>query len=167
MRIAVIGSAVNGSLVAREIGRYLAEAGHIVLTGACGGSPGDAETAAVVAGGTVLGYSPAANEEDHVKLGLPARNGRATIFTGEGFKRRNLAMIEAAQAVIMINGGFGTLDEALNTLEAGLLLLVIEGTGGATRWILPITEDLRPDHLENLILCPTALDAVDRLAKVQ
>lgn len=165
MKIAVIGSAVDGSQVAREIGRYLAEAGHIVLTGACGGGPGDAETSAYEAGGTVLGYSPAANEEDHVKLGLPVRADRPTIFTNHGFKGRNVDMVTASDAVIMIGGRLGTLNEAIIAVEENRPLLVLE-TGGAAHWIRLIVEDLRPDYLNRIILCQSVEDVADRLAEI-
>lgn len=165
MKIAVIGSAVDGSQVAREIGHYLAEAGHVLLTGACSGSPGEAETAAIEAGGTVLGYSPAGNEEDHVKLGLPARAGRPTIFTNRGFKGRNVDMVMASDAVIMIGGRLGTLNEAIISVEENRPLLVLE-TGGATHWIRQIVEDLRPDYINRIILCQSVEDVADRLAEV-
>lgn len=165
MKVAVIGSAVDGSQIAREIGRYLAEAGHVVLTGACGGSPGDAETSAYEAGGAVLGYSPAANEEDHITLGLPARADRPTIFTDRGFKGRNVDIVMASDAVIMIGGRLGTLNEAIIAVEENRPLLVLE-TGGATHWIRQIVKDLRPDYPNRIIMCQTVEDVADRLAEV-
>lgn len=165
MWVALIGNAAKESQIAREVGFYLARAGHVVLTGACGGTPGDCETAALEAGGAVIGFSPAENEKEHVALGLPARGTRETVYTGRGFKGRNVDMIMASNAVVMIGGRLGTLHEAITAIEEGRPLLVFWATGGAATVIWFIVHLLRPEHLKILTLCRKVRDIADRLPK--
>jgi len=90
--------------LAREVGRRLAEASAVVLCGGLGGVMEAASQGASGAGGTVVGILPGGDRaEGNPHLGL-------AIATGLG-EARNAVLTSAADSVIAIGGGWGTLSE--------------------------------------------------------
>lgn len=90
--------------LAKEVGRLLAEAGAVVLCGGLGGVMEAVSEGASTAGGTVVGLLPGVTREaanPHLSLALPTGLGQA----------RNAVLATAADAVIAIGGGWGTLSE--------------------------------------------------------
>ena len=90
--------------LAREVGRRLAEAGAIVLCGGLGGVMTAVAEGASSAGGTVVGILPGdsrAAANPHLTLAIATGIGEA----------RNAVLTTAADAVIAIGGGWGTLSE--------------------------------------------------------
>jgi uncharacterized protein (TIGR00725 family) len=90
--------------LAREVGRRLAEAGAVVLCGGLGGVMEAAAEGAAAAGGMVVGVLPG----DDRAAGNPHLT--IAIATGLG-EARNAVLTAAADAVIAIGGGWGTLSE--------------------------------------------------------
>jgi uncharacterized protein (TIGR00725 family) len=90
--------------LAREVGRRLAEAGAVVLCGGLGGVMEAAGEGASAAGGAVIGILPGSDRS--------AGNRHLTfaIATGLG-EARNAVLTAAADSVIAIGGGWGTLSE--------------------------------------------------------
>ncbi len=89
---------------AREVGRLLADAGAVVINGGMGGVSGAASEGASTAGGTVIGILPdtdRAGANPHLTISLPTGMGQA----------RNVIIVTAAEAVIAIGEGWGTLSE--------------------------------------------------------
>jgi uncharacterized protein (TIGR00725 family) len=89
---------------AREVGRLLAESGAIVINGGMGGVSGAASEGAAGAGGTVVGILPdtdRASANPHLTISLPTGMGQA----------RNVLIVTAAESVIAIGEGWGTLSE--------------------------------------------------------
>ncbi len=89
---------------AREVGRLLAESGAIVINGGLGGVSGAASEGAASAGGTVVGILPDTDREaanPHLTISLPTGMGQA----------RNVLIVTAAESVIAIGEGWGTLSE--------------------------------------------------------
>jgi len=89
---------------AREVGRLLAESGAIVINGGLGGVSGAASAGAASAGGMVVGLLPDTDREGanpHLTISLPTGMGQA----------RNVLIVTAAQSVIAIGEGWGTLSE--------------------------------------------------------
>jgi len=89
---------------AREVGRLLAEAGVVVVNGGLGGVAGAASEGAANAGGTVVGILPDTDRHGvnpHVTISLPSGMGQA----------RNVLIVTAAESVIAIGEGWGTLSE--------------------------------------------------------
>jgi uncharacterized protein (TIGR00725 family) len=89
---------------AREVGRLLAESGVVVINGGLGGVSGAASEGAAQAGGTVLGILPGtdrAGANAHLSISLPTGMGQA----------RNVLIVTAAESVIAIGEGWGTLSE--------------------------------------------------------
>ena len=89
---------------AREVGRLLAESGVVVINGGLGGVSGAASEGAAQAGGTVVGILPdtdRAGANPHLSISLPTGMGQA----------RNVLIVTAAESVIAIGEGWGTLSE--------------------------------------------------------
>jgi uncharacterized protein (TIGR00725 family) len=89
---------------AREVGRRLAESGAVVLNGGLGGVSAAASEGAASAGGVVVGILPDTDRRGanpHLTISLPTGMGRA----------RNVVIVTAADSVIAIGEGWGTLSE--------------------------------------------------------
>ena len=89
---------------AREVGRLLAESGAIVINGGMGGVSGAASEGAARAGGIVVGILEDTDREGanpHLTVSLPTGMGQA----------RNVLIVTAAENVIAIGEGWGTLSE--------------------------------------------------------
>ncbi|MGH9100168.1 MAG: TIGR00725 family protein [Acidimicrobiales bacterium] len=98
--------------LAEEVGRGLAEAGALVVTGGLGGVMAAASRGARAAGGTTIGLLPGETRADaNVWVSVAVPTG-----LGEG---RNLLVVRAADALIAIGGEYGTLSEIGLALKAG------------------------------------------------
>jgi len=105
--VAVCGASdpAPGQLVlAREVGRRLAEADAIVLCGGLGGVMEAVSEGATEVGGTVVGILPGSDRSG------AGRHLTLAIATGLG-EARNAVLTAAADSVIAIGGGWGTLSE--------------------------------------------------------
>ena len=89
---------------AREVGRLLARNGAVVLNGGFGGVMGAASEGAASEGGTVVGILP-----DSDRAGAN-HNLSLALATGLG-QARNAVIVTAADSVIAIGAGWGTLSE--------------------------------------------------------
>jgi len=99
---------------AEEVGRLLAEAGAIVLTG---GGPGVMEAAsrgARAAGGTTVGVLPGRNRVESP----PNPHVLIAVFSGMS-EARNTILAHTADVVIAIGGGWGTLSEIALARKVG------------------------------------------------
>lgn len=114
-KIGVIGSSEEkeeGMEKAREIGREIARAGCQLLTGACTGLPNRAAKGAKEAGGTTVGISPAQSEDEHrSEYHYPTEAHDILIYTGFGYKGRNVVLVRSCDGVIATGGRLGTLNE--------------------------------------------------------
>jgi len=108
--------------MSEEVGRLIAERKGIVVTGGLSGVMEAVSRGAKNAGGLVIGILP----------GLDKRDANAyvdvAITTGMGWMRNTL-VVRAADAVIMISGGIGTLNE-LTVAYEDKPTVILEGTGG-------------------------------------
>ena len=89
---------------AREVGKLLAQQGAIVINGGYGGVTGAASEGAASEGGTVVGILPEVDRDGanpHLTVSIPTGLGQA----------RNLVIVTAADSVIAIGAGWGTLSE--------------------------------------------------------
>ena len=138
---------VNASQKAEEIGREVVKNNGILITGATTGIPDFAAKGAKEEGGVVIGLSPASSYQHHIKTyKLPIGCCETIIFTGFGYSGRNLLLTKAADAVIVICGGFGTLNEFTIALEDDKPIGVLTGTGGATEEISNLLLNIRDPH---------------------
>ena len=89
---------------AREVGRLLARSGAVVINGGFGGVMEAVSEGAAGEGGTVIGILPDVDRDGanpHLTLSLPTGMGQA----------RNALIVTAAESVIAIGQGWGTLSE--------------------------------------------------------
>lgn len=124
---------------AEIMGREIACAGLVLVTGATVGIPYWAAKGAKEAGGLVIGLSPASSEIAHVKTyRLPVDYHDVIVYTGFEYAGRNLLLTRAADAIITICGRVGTLNEFTIAFEDKKPNGVLEGTGGAADMIRDI-----------------------------
>lgn len=136
MTVGVMGSA-GGSIsdgirrVLRDLGRAIAQRGHVLITGACPGLPHEAVAGAKEIGGFVVGISPGHNLEEHVtKYRSPTFGYDTIIYTGSGLMGREIENIRSCDVVVFAGGRSGTLGEFAIAYEEGKVIGVLEGTGG-------------------------------------
>ena len=121
---------------AEAIGREIAKAGLILVTGATTGIPYWAAKGAKEAGGLVIGLSPAASEAAHLKTyHLPVDYHDVIIYTGFEYSGRNLLLTRAVDAVIVICGRIGTLNEFTIAFEDQKPTGILEESGGTADMI--------------------------------
>lgn len=136
-KICVSGAAETGHCAtdalekAEQMGRAVAEAGMVLVTGATIGIPYWAAKGAKDAGGIVIGLSPAASEAAHIKTyHLPVDYHDLIIYTGFEYSGRNLLLTRSSDAIITVCGRMGTLNEFTIGFEDDKPIGVLSGTGG-------------------------------------
>ncbi|MBW3538117.1 hypothetical protein KY386_01330 [Candidatus Parcubacteria bacterium] len=134
---AAAGASVGpGVVLAASVAREIVKQGHLVLTGATRGLPSAAAAAAKKAGGehiSSIGFSPAASRLAHVKkYRLPTENFDVILYTGFEYTGRNLLLVRSSDAVIMVGGRIGTLNELTIAIEERKPIGVLAGSGGMT-----------------------------------
>ena len=140
-KICVSGAAsghctIDAKSKAEDIGQAIAEQGAILLTGATTGIPDSAAKAAKANGGFSLGFSPAATVKEHVnKYRLPTENYDVIVYTGTGYAGRNLLLTRASDAVIIVCGRIGTLNEFTVAFEDHKIIGILVNSGGITNEI--------------------------------
>ena len=145
-KIGVVGSAQGPTIENQEnikkaiaIGHYIAKNDCILVNGACPGLPDEAAFGAHQAGGLTLGISPAFSEKEHTeKYKSPRDYYDIIIYTGMGFMERDIVNIRSADAVILLGGGIGTLNEFTVAFDEGKVIGVLVGTGGVADHIKEI-----------------------------
>jgi len=148
IKIGVMGSASGPTIrdpesVARALalGEAIARKDCICITGACPGLPDKAAEGAKQAGGFVLGISPAFSEREHLEIyGSPMEHYDMILFSGLGLMERDIINIRSSDAVAVIGGGVGTLNEFTVAYEEKKPVGVVEGTGGISGHIPEILD---------------------------
>ncbi|MEX1995560.1 MAG: hypothetical protein WD887_02175 [Candidatus Saccharimonadales bacterium] len=137
-------SAEQGKLLAQEIGKAIAKAGHSLMTGATTGLPNDAAVGYKAAKGKMsLGLSPAATKVEHVvKYRLPTEAYDSILYTGLHYGGRDALLINSADAVISVGGRLGTLHEFTIAAETKTPIGILEGAGGISGEIRKLLEFL-------------------------
>ena len=140
-QIAVSGAAKGDSVklahgLARMVGVQIVRQGHILLTGATSGLPYAAAQAAKATEKdqvTSIGVSPAESRLSHVnKYRLPTDAYDVILYTGFDYTGRDLLLVRMSDAMIMIGGRIGTLNELTVALEDHRPVGVLLGSGGMT-----------------------------------
>jgi uncharacterized protein (TIGR00725 family) len=141
------GSEVSPSVdrLAEEVGREIAQCGAVLV---CGGLTGVMEAACKGAseeGGLTIGILPGDNRwaaNPYVKI---------PIVTGIGYAR-NVTVVKSSQAVIAIDGSYGTLTEIGHALQSGIPVI------GLGTW--EITMNGKID--KNIIIAKNPQEAVEK-----
>jgi len=113
--VGVIGASrptADGYALALEVGAALAAAGVVVVCGGLGGVMEAAARGCCEAGGEVLGILPGADAGDanpFVTLAVPTNMGHA----------RNVIIAHASEALIAVEGEYGTVSEMAVALKLG------------------------------------------------
>jgi uncharacterized protein (TIGR00725 family) len=150
--IGVIGGSEVSPQVARlaeEVGREIARQGAVLV---CGGLTGVMEAACKGAskeGGLTIGILPGDNRKTanpYVKI---------PIITGIGYAR-NAAVVKSAQAIIAIDGSYGTLTEIGHALQSGIPII------GLGTW--EIAMDGKAD--KSIIIAKNPKEAVDKAMEI-
>jgi uncharacterized protein (TIGR00730 family) len=150
-KVTVFGSARTGPdepiyEMARQFGKMLADAGYMIITGAGSGIMQAANE----------GAGPERSFGVNILLPFeqkpnPVLVGNPRLITYKYFFNRKVAFLKEADAVALFPGGFGTLDEAMETLtllqtgkHAPLPLVLIDEPGGTywARWMKFLREEL-------------------------
>jgi len=144
-KICVSGAAATdycakGALeLAKEVGRQIIKHNGILVTGATTGIPYWAAIGAKEEKGVVIGLSPAASEKSHLrKYRLPTDFHDLIIYTGFEYAGRNLLLTRSSDAVIVVCGRMGTLNEFTIAFEDKKPIGVLTGTGGTADMIKEI-----------------------------
>ena len=127
-QVLVIGHNDNGCLpehreAARQVGRLVAERGAALITGGMGGVMAAAASGAQDAGGITVGIIPqndAGRANDFCDIVIP---------TGLGLMR-DFVNAYAADGIIIIGGGSGTLSEMCAAYMHNKTMVAVRGTGG-------------------------------------
>lgn len=148
-KICVSGAAETGHCApdtmqkTEELGREIVRHNSVLVTGATVGAPYWAAIGAKQEGGISIGLSPAASEREHVEFyKLPIDKFDLIVYTGFNYSGRNLLLTRSADAVIIVCGRAGTLNEFTIAFEDQKPIGILEGTGG--------TADLIRDLLPKL-----------------
>ncbi|HXD59695.1 MAG TPA: TIGR00725 family protein [Thermoleophilaceae bacterium] len=113
--VAVVGAGEASreeAAAAEEVGRLLAERGAVLVCGGLGGVMEAACRGAKEAGGSTVGILPGrdrAAANDHVDIAIATGLGEA----------RNALVVRAADVLIAVGGGYGTLSEIALALKSG------------------------------------------------
>ncbi|MEN9649252.1 MAG: hypothetical protein RL094_219 [Candidatus Parcubacteria bacterium] len=136
-KIGVSGAAEMGFLgesayeTAKELGRIIADAGAVTVTGATTGFPLWVAMGAKQAKGVSVGFSPASSEREHVQVyKLPLDYMDYITYTGFGYTGRDLLFTRSSDAIIIGPGRIGTIHEFTIAYEDQKPIGVLQGTGG-------------------------------------
>jgi uncharacterized protein (TIGR00725 family) len=139
--VGVMGASANDALdsseakrlqnLAAELGAAIARAGCMLITGATTGLPAMVAQSFRAHGGFAVGVSPAENHQEHVRrYGLPDDGADLIVYTGFGYKGRNVINVRSSDIVLVIGGATGTLNEFTIAYDEGKIVGVLEGSGG-------------------------------------
>lgn len=157
MKIGVYGSAggdIREELKkrAREMGREIAKKDYMLITGGCPGLPYEAILGAKEIGGRTKGFSPGLNLDDHInRFGFPTEGFDELIFIPQDYqyrtlkktclKYRNVSSVTDSDAVIIIGGRCGTLNEFTIAYDLSRDIGILVGSGGVTKFIPDLVND--------------------------
>ena len=140
IKIGVMGSAGASMSVedlhrvddlAQRLGQKLAAVSCVLITGELDGIPGRVVEAHSQHGGLSVGISPAPSAAEHAALyATPPCPSTVVIYSGFGFKGRNVIAVRSADIVILFSGGIGTLNEFTIAYDEGKVIGLLQGTGG-------------------------------------
>lgn len=156
IKIAVCGSS-NENLPTRilkkaeEMGKVLARKEIASFYGATTGYSYQVAKEAIKHGGLTIGISPAESRQEHISLyKLPVDAYKLMLFTGLGYKARDVVLIRSVDAAIFIGGGTGTICELCIAIDYKKVIGVLAGSQGATnlfKKIAAISHRAKPQYI--------------------
>ena len=146
-----------------EVGREIAKRDHILLSGCSTGISYSAVKGAKSMNGLTLGISP--HDTKRKSESITYNFLDACIYSGLGYKGRNVLTIRSADGIIIINGGFGTLNEVTIAEGENKPISIIEGTGGCADILRNLFKELNPDY-NKICYTKNLSSAIDFLIEV-
>ena len=131
------------TIVADSLGRAIVDQDCILITGETTGLPELVAHAVRKHGGFTVGISAAHSFVEHQeRYGLPSQGSDVVIYTGFGFKGRNVINIRSSDIVVIFGGSIGTLNEFTIAYDEGKIIGVLEGSGGVADHVREIIHAL-------------------------
>src|SRR3989338_6965466 len=116
-----------------EIGKEMSLNNHVLRFGGCRGYPYEAAKGAFENNGKVIAISPAKSKDGHINhYRFPNDNFTEIEYTGLGIPGRNIPLVTDSDAIIIISGQIGTLNEFTLAFHLKKPIGVLEGSGGIT-----------------------------------
>jgi len=140
--IGVIGERVCGKKtrkIAEKVGRLIAEHGAVLVCGGMGGVMEAASHGASLVGGMILGILPGLSRKE----ANPYLSFSVVTGMGEG---RNIILVRSCDAIIAIEGSYGTLSEIafahkLDIPVVGISTWTLEKEGQIGRKIIQVSDE--------------------------
>ena len=173
MKIAICGSSINTNKdidkKAYEIGKEIAKNNVLLLTGAGKGYPYEAAKGAFSNDGKVFGISPAKNEEEHINAyNFPNDAFTEIEYTGLGVPGRNFPLVQQADAVIIISGQIGSLNEFTIAFAQNKVIGILQDSGGITNLIDKIADVCnKTNEKENIVYSSDPKELVSKVLSKQ
>ena len=147
------------------LGQQIAKRDCILINGACPGLPDKAAEGAKSEGGFVFGVSPAFSEREHLEVyGSPMEHFDMLLYSGMGFMERDIINIRSADAIVLVGGGIGTLNEFTVAYEEHKPIGVLTGSGGISDNIKVIMKACnRSADPDRMIFDDDPVKLIDRL----
>ncbi len=174
LKIGVMGSASGPQTEdpaarekARKLGQEIGKRNYIFINGACPGLPNDALLGAKECHAFTLGVSPAFSEYEHINEYQSPHGHDMIIYTGMGFMERDIINIRSSDAVIIVGGGIGTLNEFTIAYDEGRPIGVLTNSGGISNSIPHIVQELCQREMPpNLVMDDDPVKLLDKLEVV-
>ena len=171
LKIGVMGSAsgpqIEDSVArekARKLGNEIAKRGYIFINGACPGLPNDALLGAKEFNGFTIGISPAFSEYEHINDYKSPHAHDMIIYTGLGFMERDIINIRSSDAVVLIGGGIGTLNEFTIAYDEGRCIGIVTNSGGISNNIPHVVQELCQREMPpNLVMDDDPAKLLDKI----
>ncbi len=130
--------------IAEQVGEGIATRGAYLICGGKGGIMEAACKGAKKAGGTTIGLLPGSNRSEANRwVDIP-------IATGLG-QARNLIIVKSSQAIISIDGKFGTLSEVAFALKGGVPVVGLESWAVSEQIVMAKTPEAAIEKAFELI----------------
>lgn len=161
MQVAICGTGgpIDAELaaLAESLGAQLASGGYTLVCGGLGGVMEAAARGARQAGGLVVGILPTSNARDANPF------CSVVIPTGLG-EARNVLVVRAADVVVLMAGGAGTLAEAALAWQAGKPIIALAPSGG---WAQELAGRAIDDRRSDVIGWASSVDEVIAFVKAR
>lgn len=136
IKIGVAGAAETGHCgrdaldISKRIGKAVADKGCVLISGATTGFPLWSSMGAKDAGGTTIGFSPAATEREHLDVyRLPVDYMDVIVYTGFGYVGRDILFTRSSDALVVGCGRIGTIHAFTVAYQDRKPIGIIEGVG--------------------------------------
>lgn len=172
-RIGVMGSSFGTILEdplalkkAYELGRQIALQNCILINGACPGFPDEAARGAKQENGIVFGISPAYSKKEHEMEYRSPTHHDFILYTGMGFMERDIINIRSVDAIAIVGGGVGTLNEFTIAYDEERPIGILANSGGISNHIPEILTMCQRELTDWIIIEEDPKILIEKLIKL-